>query len=305
MPTRDLATNENGIFKALDAGITTTERQVLGNYRTALDKIRVEMSKVYEKFAVDGKLTLAQMTQYNRKKALEKRLVEILREANVATGTDIKLLTTAQYQGSFFRHAWAIDQNTGIALSWGTMNESAVRAAVKNPLDKIAQKRLRKNSLAKIKSTVTQGLIRGQSYPKMMQGIKNSINGTAAAATQIVRTEGQRAQVLGQEAVYGLAEEQGVEGRRIWDATLDARTRPDHGALDGVPEKRGVDGEHLGWTFPDGVHTSGPLQSGVAKQDVNCRCRERFEIVGLEPELRRTRDGGVQPYQTYSEWKPA
>lgn len=302
MPTRNLRTNEKRIGIVLNRNIRTVEREVIGHYRKALDQIRVDMSKIYERYAKDGVLSHADMTQYNRLTNLDKQITRILQEANRATVRDVKRLKSYQYEEAFFRHAWAIDQSTGVSLSWGQLNPDTVKAAVANPLDLITQARLKSNSLLSIRTAVTQGMIQGNSYPQMMKAIKGKINGTAYDATRIVRTEGQRAQVLGQQAVYDRAEGQGVEGSRIWDATLDMRTRPHHQALDGVPETMNADGTHGGWTFPGGVHTTGPLQSGVAAEDINCRCRLRFEIVELKPEIRRTRDGGVEPYQIYEEW---
>ena len=49
--------------------------------------------------------------------------------------------------------------------------------------------------------------------------------------------------------------------------------------------------------------TPGPLQSGIASFDINCRCTTEMVVEGLEPELRRVRDEGAQPYLTYEEWR--
>ncbi|MDY4610782.1 MAG: hypothetical protein SPD11_09255 [Sphaerochaetaceae bacterium] len=46
-----------------------------------------------------------------------------------------------------------------------------------------------------------------------------------------------------------------------------------------------------------------PLHSGVARFDINCRCRVVSEIKGLLPEERYGRGGVVRPYCTYEQWK--
>jgi hypothetical protein len=51
-----------------------------------------------------------------------------------------------------------------------------------------------------------------------------------------------------------------------------------------------------------GNKTAGPLRSGVAAEDINCRCRVRGQIEGYEPKVRRIRDEGVVPYETYQSW---
>ena len=52
----------------------TYEKEVAVIFKTALDEIRVEMSKIYERYAVNGVLTRAQMTQYNRLATLEQNV---------------------------------------------------------------------------------------------------------------------------------------------------------------------------------------------------------------------------------------
>ena len=39
-----------------------------------------------------------------------------------------------------------------------------------------------------------------------------------------------------------------------------------------------------------------------AEERINCRCDIRFEIEGFEPDIRRSRDNGVLPYQRYEDW---
>ena len=43
--------------------------------------------------------------------------------------------------------------------------------------------------------------------------------------------------------------------------------------------------------------------TGEAGEDINCRCTVRPEVMDISPKLRRDRERGVVPYQTYTEWK--
>ena len=127
---RDLAKLEAWVDKRLAAGITRTERQILINYKIALDGIRVELSKVYEKYAKAGALTYAEMTKYNRLKNLHDQLTGTMGTVLSKNGRLVNKLAEVQYQESFFMHAWAIDQSAGVNLRWGLLNEKAVKAAV-------------------------------------------------------------------------------------------------------------------------------------------------------------------------------
>jgi len=48
--------------------------------------------------------------------------------------------------------------------------------------------------------------------------------------------------------------------------------------------------------------SEGPHRNGIAEQDINCRCDIRPEVEGYSPEVRRVRDEGLQPYQSFSTW---
>ena len=56
------------------------EKEMAKIFRDALDEIRVEMSKIYEKYAVNGVLTNAQMTQYNRLLTLQNNIKDIIKQ---------------------------------------------------------------------------------------------------------------------------------------------------------------------------------------------------------------------------------
>lgn len=295
MPTYDQMQGQ--AWRALDRNQAVVEREIVANYRKAAVAIRAEMAKIYEKYAVDGVLSNAEMTKYNRLVGLEKQIIGDVQPAVAQSIRDITRLQGTQYNQGFFRNAWALDNSLGVRMRWGTFNPKQVAQAVANPLALISKQRLRENTLIQVRSAIAQGLIRGSSYPAMMRNIKPAINGSASDALRIARTEGQRAAVLGQQAQYADADDKGIEVQEIWDATLDDRTRPDHGALDGQAK----DTKTNTWQTAVGPVT-GPLQSGVASFDINCRCRVRGEVDDEQPAVRRIRGKGVVPYQTYDQW---
>ena len=276
------------------------EGEVLRNYAAALDSIRSDIAKIYDRYAINGELTYAEMAKFNRLAKLEKQITEDIGPSAIRTRSLMERMPRVEYDEAFYRYAWTIDQQAGVSLQWGLLNRDTAVESVATPMRKIAEARLRADGRLKIRRAVTQGLIRGVSFPSMMRGIRDAINGTAKDALRIVRTEGQRAQVLGQQASYNRARERGVEVVDVWDATLDSRTRAEHGVLDGVRAQYDDGGAF--WNTSVGK-VRGPLRSGVASFDINCRCRIRGEIDGFEPEVRRIRGQGAVPYQNYEDWR--
>ena len=245
----------------------------------------------------------------------------MLNKETSGIGPMIDKLTSIQREESFYRHGYAIDQAGTMNLNWGQFNEDAIKSAVNNKLSKISAADLleeaRPEFLNQIRNEISLSTIRGDSYVKLSQRIEQILGvsvvggkdaiykgvGIAARALRIARTEGQRALIEGQLASYQRAEDIGCEIEEIWDATLDGKTRPEHGELDGQAK----DTEKGGWLVPNIGIVTGPLQSGVASFDINCRCRVRGQVIGYPAEKRayRDKDGKTQvgKYETYKEWK--
>lgn len=278
-----------------------------------LTTIRGEMSKIYSKYAKNGLLTRAEMTKYNKYQTMEKQILKVLEPAIAKNIADIKKLLPEQYNESFFRYAWAMDQAVGVNLNYGVLNQNMINElfSITNPKNielANALKNYGPNAKKYLRNALLQNLSIGKSYASMIKDIRTGLNKTYNEAIRLIRTEGQSAINRGQADAYLKAINAGVEGNEIWDSTLDNRTRPknakeafkgNHRVLDGQVKKDGLFILKLtGETAPF------PGWPGLsAAQRINCRCRERFEIEGYAPQLRRTREQGIIPYQTFNEWE--
>jgi hypothetical protein len=273
------------------------EREVGKIFRDALDEIRVEMSKIYEKYAINGILTKAQMTQYNRLATLEKNIIGIMHPAAREATRLIDRLKPEEYGEAFFRTAWAFDNETGVALKWGALNKEAVVASLENPFFDSAKRSFWFNVDNRVVNAINNGLALGQSYTEMMRDMKDMVNRDNYEIMRVLRTELHSAEELGTSDSYDTALEQGINGKVVWIATLDGQTRESHQAMDGV--ERDEDGMFRG----EIGEAPYPGWEGLpAEERINCRCDIRFEIAGFEPEIRRSREDGIIPYQTYNEW---
>jgi SPP1 gp7 family putative phage head morphogenesis protein len=277
--------------------------QIQDQLGDTLKNIYGEMKKIYDKYSKNGVLTKVEMTKYNKYVTMEKQILAKLDPAIKENIKTIKHLLPDMYDESFFHSAWAMDNATGLRLSYGNVNTKAMLATfeITNPknIELVeALKNYGPNAKKSIRSAMLNGLSQGKSYNKMAADLKKSMGKIYSSAMTIARTEGQRAQNKGQDDAYMRARENGVEGIQVWSSTLDQRTRPDHGAMDGVSKQK--DGlYHL----PNGEQAMYPCDPNLsAEQSINCRCRERFEIEGFSPQLMRTRAEGVLPYQTYPEY---
>lgn len=292
------------------------EQEIIRIYGTALSEIRDKLDALYKKHAKDGKLSNAELGKYNRLLGEQDQIQAILERRMKKVDSLTLRLTKEQYQASFYRHAYAIDQAGGMALEWGQIPEEAVEAAVNSTYSKLASSKAmmlsRTGTVEKVRQEISLATVRGDSYAVLANRISDALGvrvvgkhveyidkGAAARSLMVARTEGQRVLVDGQLAATRKAEELGCDIETIWDATLDSRTRPAHGALDGKPK----DDSEKGWNVPGIGWVSAPLHSGVASFDINCRCRMRDQVKGYPPKERYVRGDGIKPYQTYEEWK--
>lgn len=122
----------------------------------------------------------------------------------------------------------------------------------------------------KLKKTVSQeisrGIASGLLYDDIARNIQFKTNAPLNRAKTIVRTEAHRIQQASAEDARQVAKSKGANVVKIWDATLDGKTRLTHRQLDG--QIREVDEP-----FELGTKTAMyPGEFGLPEEDCNCRC---------------------------------
>jgi len=100
-------------------------------------------------------------------------------------------------------------------------------------------------------------------------------------AVTIARTESITALRAGRrEGVEQAIEAGAIDGgavKRVWNATLDRRTRPDHAAMNGVE----VEGMDTPFVLPGGslmLHPGDTSLGASAGQTINCRCYDEYVV---------------------------
>jgi SPP1 gp7 family putative phage head morphogenesis protein len=213
---------------------------------------------------------------------------------NSSVGAILSASTFEQYANAFYQSAYAIDKAaSGVKISYKLLNENVVKKAIENPLSNLAI--AKNNELLKIgiDQAITQSFIQGEGFPKMAKRVQEAMGDKAKNVMAIARTEGHTAANQGKMDSAAVAEKAGVNIVKVWDATLDSRTRSEHGSMDG--QKRKLDEK-----FSNGLMYPGD-PAGSAYWVINCRCAMRQEIDGYSPKVRRV-DGEVIKYKTYDEW---
>jgi len=273
-----------------------TEKQLITNYQGALKELRNKLSKLAEK----GVLNNADMQKYNRLSNLEKEIGEEISKLTGKNASNLRKGIGDVYEEQYYRTAFAIESEAQARLGFGQLDRDAINKIIENPMDNIGfLERNRENSQRlrrQLREQLSRGLIQGEGYQKIARRLKERMDVGASEAVRIARTECHRAQTQGRLDSIGRAEKAGVQAVRVWVATLDDRTRDTHADLDGQRA------DEDGYFDINGIQAEGPGLTGAAEEDINCRCTVRLEIEGYEPEVRRSREEGTIPHQTYNEY---
>jgi uncharacterized protein with gpF-like domain len=267
------------------------ERKLLKVYRSSLTKIRAKLMKIAEK----GNWKLSDMQKYNRLKVLEKGLLEDIREVNLETFKIIRKVNTTVVFNTYNRNWYGYEKELNGFLKFNKLNPKLVNAMVLEPYPGIPLSSLIKNvsvtQTNQMRFILAQSLSQGLSVPQTAKLLKENAQISYNKAVRIARTEGLRASSKAQLIASEKAEQLGIETDKIWLTAKDQRVRNDHKEMEGKSaDKDGV------FHLPDGSSGLAPRQTGVAKQDINCRCTYVEEVIGVD------RDIKDEVIPDYEEW---
>ena len=170
-------------------------------------------------------------------------------------------------------------------ISFNLVDESTVKYMItKNPklipYKTIAHKKDYLYNLKKINSSVLQGILLGESIPKISKRLLPIVDNNKASAIRNARTMTTSAENKGRFDSYKQLEKDGVVLEKKWSATGDDRTRQSHLDIDGesVP---------INEEFSNGLeYPADP--NGSAEEVWNCRCSMGVNIIGF-----RRADGSI------------
>jgi SPP1 gp7 family putative phage head morphogenesis protein len=298
MASRDLETLLTQGASAVSNHNAVIDREMAAAYLDAYNQANNELAKLYAKLGAD--ISLPEAQKYARLPQLMKSLAA---EYKKLTGYNIKVtqdLLAYNYTESYYRYQWSMEQAIGTPLPWGVLPIDAIRASVfSEDLGLTFIKTLQDNSVAnfsRIQATITRGIAAGQSYAKTAKQMRDMFNRGLSDAFRVTQNESGRAFTEGFQKAHNDAVDMGIQVDKKWLATLDGRTRPDHGRADG--QIADADGNfHVG-----GAKGIGPHRLDAVGQNMRCRCIAVDVLRNFPPQYRR--DGkDIIPYTTYAEWE--
>ena len=271
-----------------DRELTALEKRIAREYERARDKVQERADKFFDTFregaeklykaisdAPDATTRLAAEKAYKdfvwRKTVAAKNITD-LRDKLAADLTAINQRSAAlignRMNGVFsLNHnfaAYTLEHDLGLNLQFTLYDEFTVARLLKEnpkllPKPKIDIALDKKWNAQKITSEITQGILTGESIPKIAGRLQNVTDMNRNSAIRNARTAITGAENAGRVESYRYAESIGITLQKEWIATLDDRTRDEHRDLDGqrvdIDEPFRVGGDEI--MFPGDPNAEG------------------------------------------------
>lgn len=262
--------------KEIQAYFLDREEQVIRGlkavYRQAIRDCEQKIRQLSTRSDLENIQSIVYQTKYQQ--AIQRQLEGILDILQTNEFTTISDYLNAAYQDGFLGALYDL-HGQGIPLLFPIDQDQVTKAVLNDsklsvPMYTRLGEDVNTLKLA-VRAQISRGIANGSTWNQMAQELaKNMVNSPFQTAQynamRIARTEGHRIQQQSQYDAMVKAKEHGADLVKEWNATLDARTRPDHMSLDGQIRE-------IGDPFTLGsLKAQYPGDFGRPEQDIHCRC---------------------------------
>ena len=252
--------NEKAVLKKLEA-----------NYNDAFDEINDRIAILLGRDDADMSHVIYQV-EYQ--KALKTQVQSILEKLQTNEFETVSEYLTHSYDEGFLGAMYEL-QAQGVPLVI-PINEKQVVAAIQHETELstnlyTALGKDIKDLNKKIAGEISRGISTGATYKEIARNVAGYANIPKNNAMRIARTEAHRIQETAASHAQEKAKARGADIVKIWDATLDSKTRTHHIKLDGQIKELDKPFEVAG------LKAMRPGQFGRPEEDINCRCRSRAD----------------------------
>lgn len=248
--------NEKAVLKRLEQ-----------NYADALQEVNSKIAELMGRADADMQHVIYQVDYQRALKAQIQGILTTLQNNEFSTVSEY---LTKCYDEGFLGTMYSL-QSQGVPLVI-PMNQEEIAAAIRHETNLTSglYKSFDTADLQKkIASEISRGFTVGSSFSEIARNVSSYANISKNNAKRIVRTEGHRIVETAAHHAQQKAKDRGADVVKIWDASLDAKTRDSHVKVDGEIRE-------LNKKFSNGLMFPGD-PSGKAEEVINCRCRSRTE----------------------------
>ncbi len=286
------------------------EKEIRKIYKQILKELNSYLANIYLQYSENDMLTYGDLARVSMDARFLEEVEQRISGISPQVAKQIEETVQQTYEACYDGMVHAVNKAAGnrellkkAFETVGTVSPDVIRAAVNNPISGLTLKdtleKHRREIIYDIKKNIGIGLTNGDRYTSMAKRIAESLDGDYNKAIRIVRTETHRVRESGfndAAADVNAALKNGKSGyvmAKTWHTMQDERVRPkkqkrktyNHVKMDGVT----IPQDEL-FKLPSGATCMCPSQTGVAGEDINCRCYLSYDLV-LASELTKVQDG--------------
>lgn len=300
-----------------DAEIRAFEREVAGVYGEAGKTAYANLKRYLAQFEADdekmrgrleaGEITKAQYRSWRsgkiaagrRYRIVLKQCAEAMTHANAVAAAAIEGRLPEVYAENYNYGTWQAYSAAGVDGAFALQDASTVQRLLTDhdsylpkPSVNVAKDTAWNRRL--IANQITQGILLGESIPKIARRMQDVTGSNRAAAVRLARTSVTAAENAGRVDSYKRAKGLGIKVQQEWLATMDGRTRSSHRQLDGEKVE-------VGEKFSNDCRYPGDPEAPYA-ETCNCRCTLIAAVDGVDYSDGK-RWSRLPEGMTYEEWK--
>lgn len=253
------------LIKSVEKLIKKHERDVKQDYKAAYRRLRNKLQKIYADYEnEDGgvKLTRAELRKLDVDTA--KIMAEMYKGNEKAVQNTLESVLNASYKAvNTITSKYNIE---AVARKIDANNIIKKQVAGHIWTDRI--KKYGNDFVYDVHGIIHQGLDNGDTYTTTARKLKERFGKDIGNTMRIARTESARVlEDSKYQAFEDLANNESVQVFKIWHTMGDEAVRDTHDAMEGV--KVAYDEDFI---LPSGARCQYPKGTGVAAEDINCRC---------------------------------
>ena len=306
--------------KLVDKELRKLERELAKEYAKAQKEMQDKLDrrlKTFEaldgkkkKFLEQGKISQKEYDKWKKGQLLQSGWMKSMidkysseqMKLNKKSADKINDRLQKVYADSYNFGTYQVEKNTGISTSFTLFNKNTVKRLLNDDpnllpeveIDESKDKRWNKQMM---RSALTQGVLQGDGAKGIAKRLSDVTNMDKVSAIRNARTMTTGAENAGKLDSYYRAREMGIPVKKMWQSTIDERTRTSHRHLDGEVRE-------LEEAFSNGLQYPGDVDSGVSGTEIyNCRCNLSMQISGFERDMTDLSRNNKLGDMSYDEWK--
>lgn len=306
-------------IKALEEKINSIYSEAQSDIQKKLDDHTAKFQKkdtIYQKKLQDKEITQAEYDAWKKGQvftgkqwaAKKQEITAVLNNSNKVAAAMINSSAIDVFSENANFLSYSLEHTAGANFGFGLYNTDAVTKLIKDdpqvlPKWKIDQKKDYIWNQQNLNRSLTQGIIQGESLDKISKRVSTNLAGSNKNLMKTFAKTGMtQAQNSGRLSQLERAKALGLNVKKEWIATLDARTRTAHQELDGqsVDLDKPFKAEGYSIRYPGDPEAHPSLV-------YNCRCALAGDLVDYPATYNRYDNIAGKPIKgmNYKQWKDA